>query len=80
MSTQMDAITIAEVALEVADYRIDWDTSMNRAEWRWMVVEKAIEIVQACNLTRDSEDIDETVLDYLTKESEGSHALYNTGY
>lgn len=64
----MDAIVLAEVALEVADYYPDTFSNIPRAEWRWDTVEKAIKIIEACNISRDSEDIDEIVQNYLSHE------------
>ena len=64
----MDSILLAEVALEVADYYPDVDNNFPRAEWRWNTIEKAIEIINKCNLTRESEDLDEVVNNYLSKE------------
>jgi hypothetical protein len=69
----MDAIVLAEVSLEVADYLIDVGNDYPRAEWRWNTIEKAIEIVKAENITRASEDIDEIVLNYLVKQREVEH-------
>jgi hypothetical protein len=69
----MDAIVLAEVSLEVADYLIDVGNDYPRAEWRWNTIEKAIEIVKAENITRASEDIDEIVLNYLVKQREAEH-------
>jgi hypothetical protein len=65
----MDAIVLAEVALEVADYHVDADSTIPRAEWRWQVVEKAIEIIRALNITRETDDIDELVQYYLSEEN-----------
>lgn len=64
----MDAIVLSEVALELAEYKPDVNTNIPRAEWRWGVIEKAIEIVRECNITRASEDIDEIVQNYLSNE------------
>lgn len=62
--------TLAELALEVAEYMPDGEkfASMPRAEWRWMVLEKAVEIAVACNITENSEDLDEVVQKYLSQE------------
>ena len=64
----MDALVLAEVTLEVADYYPDINNNCPRAEWRWRIVEKAITIVSECKITRDSEDIDEIVSNYLSQE------------
>jgi hypothetical protein len=64
----MDANVLAEVSLEVADYYPDLDNDFPRAEWRWKIIEKAITIISDCNITRDTEDIDELVVNYLSTE------------
>lgn len=61
-------ITLAEVVLEVAEFLPDIDNNIPRAEWRWDTVEKAIEIIKACNITPESEDIDEIVTNYLCQQ------------
>lgn len=64
-------ITLAEVALEVANYYPDDEkvqAEMPRAEWRWGVVEKAMHIIRELNITTDTEDIDELVQNYLAQE------------
>lgn len=61
-------ITLAEVSLEVAEFLPDIDSNIPRAEYRWNIVEKSIEIINACNITPDSEDIDEIVTNYLCQE------------
>lgn len=61
-------ITLAEVSLEVAAYLPDLNNDFPRAEYRWNTVEKAIEIIKACNITPDSEDIDEIVQNFLCQE------------
>ena len=64
----MNPILLAEVSLEVADYRPDVNNNYPRAQWRWETVALAIEIITACNLTEESEDIDETVTNYLSQQ------------
>ena len=64
----MDALVLAGVVLEVADYRPDTDNDIDRAEWRWNTVQKAIEIVRECNITLDTDDIDAIVINYLSQE------------
>lgn len=65
----MDTI-LAEVALEVAEYMPDGERfkSIPRAEWRWHIMDKALEIVRECQITEDSEDLDEIVNNYLSHE------------
>lgn len=64
----MDAIVLAGVVLEVAEYHPDIDLDVPRAEWRWNIVEKAIQIINDCNITLDTDDIDEIVMNYLSRE------------
>ncbi len=64
----MDAMVLAGVVLEVADYYPDIDFDMPRAEWRWNMVEKAMAIVRECNVTLATDDIDEIVRNYLSNE------------
>ena len=64
----MDAIVLAGVVLEVADYYPDIDNDIPRAEWRWNIVEKAMEIVRECDITISTDDIDELVMNYLCNE------------
>jgi len=64
----MSPILLAEIALEVADYYPDINNSHPRAEWRWKTIDKAMEIIKACNLTEESEDVDETVTNYLSQQ------------
>ena len=64
----MDAIVLAGVVLEVADYYPDIDGDIPRAEWRWNMVEKAIAIVNDCGITLTTDDIDEIVRNYLSNE------------
>ena len=62
------AYLLAEVALEVADYYPDKGFEIPRAEWRWKIVDKAIEIINAEFIDDATEDIDEIVQGYLSKE------------
>ena len=43
-------------------------SSMPRAEWRWFLIDKAINIIKSENITEDTEDIHEIVENYLCKE------------
>lgn len=64
----MDNLVLAGVALEVADYYPDKDNDLSRAEWRWEIVKKALHIISELNITIETEDIDEIVQGYLSKE------------
>jgi hypothetical protein len=64
----MDAILLANVALEVAEYYPDIDNDIPRAEWRWNTLELAAEIIDARRLSRHTEDIDEIVQGYLSEK------------
>ena len=64
----MDALCLAGVVLEVANYYPDIDGDIPRAEWRWQIVEKAIKIVNECGVTIATDDIDEIVRNYLCNE------------
>jgi hypothetical protein len=64
----MDPIVLAGVVLEVAAYYPDIDLDIPRAEWRWNMVEKAIEIVKECDITIATEDIDELIHSYLSNQ------------
>lgn len=64
----MDPLVLAGVVLEVADYMPDTFANISRAEWRWNTVQKAIEIIKACDITRSTDDIDDIVINYLAQE------------
>lgn len=65
----MDSYLLAEVALEVAEFYPDFHADkMPRAEWRWKMVDKAIEIINAEGITKETTDIDEVIENYLCKE------------
>jgi len=71
MIVQIKPYLLAEMALEVARFTPDDDKSQStrpRAEWRWSVVDKAMEIISECGVDGDSEDLDEIVHNYLCKE------------
>ena len=66
----IDNLLIAEVALEVSEW---WDcpkkaSGMPRAEWRLFIINTAIDIIKSEGITKDTEDIDEVVENYLHKE------------
>ena len=69
----MNNYLLAEVALEVNEYYPDepWQSNKPRAEWRWQVVDKAKEIIEAMGITEDTTDIDEVVGKYLYKKEYG---------
>lgn len=64
----MDAITLAGVAIELAERFPDRNMDIPRAEWRWNVIELAIKIVREENITPETDDIDEVVARHLMKE------------
>ena len=65
----MDNYLLAEVAVEIADLTDDpFASNKPRAEWRWAIVDKAIEIINAEGITSDTDDIDEIVENYFCKE------------
>ena len=62
------SLVLAGVALEVAEHLPDTDFDLTRAEWRYMIVNKALEIIEAENITLDTDDVDEIVTGYLSRE------------
>ena len=66
----MDSYLLAEVALEVASFYPDFTLhpTKPRAEWRWKIVDKAIEIINSEVITKETTDIDEVIENYLCKE------------
>ena len=64
-----DPILLAEVALEVAHYKPD-DAGQykTRAEWRWHMLDLAKHIIVDEHLTKDSEDLDELVELWFSRE------------
>ena len=52
---------LAEVALEVAHHLKDQHLDVSRAEWRHMVVNRAIYIIDTEDIDDSTEDIDEIV-------------------
>ena len=55
------AYLLAEVALEVASHWPDEESRITRADWRHMVVDKAIKIIDEEFIDDATEDIDEIV-------------------
>ena len=55
------AYLLAEVALEVASHLKDEHLKVSRAEWRQMVVNRAIYIIDTEYIDDATEDIDEIV-------------------
>ena len=75
---QIKPYLLAEVALEVARFTPDHDkyqSTMPRAEWRWSIVDKAMEIISECGVDGDSEDLDEIVENYFVRRG----VLVNNG-
>lgn len=64
----MTPYELAEVVLEVAEHMPDRDNNIPRAEWRWSVVDKAIEIIKAEGITSETDDIDEIIDGYFCRE------------
>ena len=66
----MDSYLLAEVALEVASFYPDFTStpSIPRAEWRWKIVDKAIEVINNEGITKETTDIDEIVENYICKQ------------
>lgn len=62
------AYLLAEVAVEVAEYLPECEWNIPRAEWRHMIVDKAIKIIDKEFIDDATEDIDEIVQGYLRKE------------
>jgi len=65
---QIDAILLAEVALEVAVHRPDDAKIPTRAQWRWATLDLAELIIADEKITKDSEDLDEIVMGWFAKE------------
>ena len=66
----MRPILLAEAVLEVAWYMPDINGKISRAEWRWKVVEKALKIIEEKNITLYTEDLDEVISEYFSREQE----------
>jgi len=64
----MDAILLAEVALEVAQYRPDDGKIPTRAQWRWATLDLAELIIADEKITKESEDLDEIVGNWFARE------------
>lgn len=64
-----DPVLLAEVALEVAPHRPD-DAGQykTRAEWRWHITNIANMIIADERLTKESEDLDELVAIWFSRE------------
>lgn len=77
-STELDRLReaicpwlLAEMALEVATYLPDdarTQATMPRAEWRHMVLRVAERCIRECNITTETEDIDEVFVNWIAKE------------
>lgn len=66
----MDAIVLAGVAIEVAKLCPDDNMEIPRAEWRWNVIETAIDIVKDEGITDRTDDIDEIVDAWMRRGNE----------
>lgn len=64
----IDAILLAEVALEVAQYRPDDAKIPTRAQWRWAILDLAKLIIADEKITKESEDLDEIVQGWFARE------------
>jgi hypothetical protein len=64
----MNAYVLAHVAVEVATMLPDDDKSITRAEYVDKVIRLAESIMQAENITQDTDDIDEAIVKHLIKE------------
>lgn len=62
----MNAALLAEVALEVANCHPDIDNDYPRAEWRWVTIMMAHDIIKDEKITEETEDIDELVQNYFS--------------
>lgn len=65
MNQLVDAVLLAEVALEVAECLPDREYTKPRAEWRWHMVELAIDCINQNQITNATEDLDEVVNNWL---------------
>ena len=57
----IDPIVLANITLEVAEYRPDFNTEIPRAQWRQETIEIASEIIRKFNITENTDDVDEIV-------------------
>lgn len=68
---QISPWLLAEMALEVASYLPDdakTQASMPRACWRHLVISTAERCIQECNITAETDDIDEVFVNWIAKE------------
>ena len=71
MKPSNNSLVLAGVSLEVASYypdNADRQAMMSRAEYSWMIIQKALQIINDLKITIDTEDIDEVVSNYLAQE------------
>ena len=61
----IDPIVLANIVLEVAEYRPDLNTNIPRAEWREQTVAIAKDIIQKFNITSETTDVDEIVQNHV---------------
>lgn len=62
----MNYHTLAEVALEVAEFYPDVEGVGTRAEWRHKIITISKHLMLDCKITEDTQDLDEIVVNYLT--------------
>lgn len=65
---QIDPYVLAGVALEVAAFLPDDNMNLTRAEWRDRVISQAMACIQQCNITQETDDIDEVYVNWLAVE------------
>ena len=63
------ALCLAGVVIEVADRMPDINSDLSRAEWRWEVVKKAMDIINTLKTTLYTDDIDDIVDAYLREDA-----------
>jgi len=69
LSNEIPPTVLAEVALEVAQHRPDdAGAHKTRAEWRWHILELTKLIIDDEHITKDSEDLDEIVENWISRE------------
>lgn len=62
--------TFANVLLEVAEYYPDVNMDIPRAEWRTKIIALTNNAISECNIDENTEDIDEVIRNYFSKEEE----------
>lgn len=64
----LDPYVLAGVALEVASFLADDNMDITRAEWRNIVITQALRCIRECNITQETDDIDEVYVSWLAQE------------